>query len=129
MTRTVVSSPRVPSSGKPYSPAIRHGDTLYVSGQVALDAATGSAIPGGFETQARRVLDNLQALLEAGGSSLGSVLKTTCFLVDLADAPRFNEIYREYFTVDPPARSTIGVAALSAGYLVEIEAIAAVERP
>jgi 2-iminobutanoate/2-iminopropanoate deaminase len=127
MTRTVVSSPLVPSSGKPYSPAIRHGDTLYVSGQVALDAASGLAIEG-FEAQTRRVLDNLRALLEAGGSSLGSVLKTTCFLVDIADAPRFNAIYREYFPTDPPARSTIAVAALSPGYLVEVEAVAAVDR-
>jgi 2-iminobutanoate/2-iminopropanoate deaminase len=126
MTRTVITSDRVPSGGKPYSPAIRHGDTLYVSGQVALDAATGAAIDGGFEVQARRVLDNLIALLEAGGSSTAAVLKTTCFLVDIKDAARFNEIYREYFPVEPPARSTFAVAALSSGFLVEIEAIAAI---
>ncbi|HUG29467.1 MAG TPA: RidA family protein [Candidatus Limnocylindria bacterium] len=128
MTRTVVSSPLVPSSGKPYSPAIRHDHTLYVSGQVALEAGE-LAVEGGIEPQTRRVLDNLRALLEAGGSSMRSVLKTTCFLVDIGDAPRFNEIYRDYFPTDPPARSTIAVAALSPGYLVEVEAIAAVERP
>ena len=126
MDRTVISSPDVPSSGKPYSPAIRHGDTLYVSGQVALDPSTGRAIDGGFEAQARRVLDNLVVLLQAGGSDPRLVLKTTCFLVDIADANRFNEIYREYFPVDPPARSTFAVAALSSGFLVEVEAIAAV---
>ena len=126
MDRTVVTSPDVPSSGKPYSPAIRHGDTLYVSGQVAYDPATGGALPGGFEVQARRVLDNLCALLRAGGSDPSLVLKTTCLLVDIADAPRFNEIYREYFPVDPPARSTFAVAALSPGFLVEVEAVAAV---
>jgi 2-iminobutanoate/2-iminopropanoate deaminase len=124
--RTVVTSPDVPSSGKPYSPAIRHGGTLYVSGQVALDPATGGGLSGGIEAQTRRVLDNLVALLRAGGSDPSLVLKTTCFLVDIADAPRFNEIYREYFPVDPPARSTFAVAALSAGFLVEVEAIAAV---
>ena len=126
MERIVIASPDVPSSGKPYSPAIRHGETLYVSGQVALDPATGGAIEGGFEAQTRRVLDNLVALLRAGGSDPSLVLKTTCFLVDIADAARFNEIYREYFPIDPPARSTFAVAALSAGFLVEVEAIAAV---
>jgi 2-iminobutanoate/2-iminopropanoate deaminase len=74
------------------------------------------------------VLDNLVALLEAGGSAPALVLKTTCLLVDIADAPRFNEIYREYFPVDPPARSTYAVAALSPGFLLEVEAIAAVSR-
>jgi 2-iminobutanoate/2-iminopropanoate deaminase len=117
----------VPSSGKPYSPAIGYGDTLYVSGQVAYDPGAGGALGGGFDVQTRRVLDNLMALLEAGGSGPGSVLKTTCLLVDIADAPRFNEIYREYFPVDPPARSTYAVAALSPGYLIEVEAIAAVD--
>ena len=126
MDRTVITSPAVPSSGKPYSPAIRHGDTLYVSGQVAYDPATGGGIPGGIEAQTRRVLDNLVALLRAGGSDPSLVLKTTCFLIDIADAPKFNEIYREYFPVDPPARSTFAVAALSPGFLVEVEAIAAV---
>ena len=126
MDRTVVTSPAVPSSGKPYSPAIRHGDTLYVSGQVAYDPATGGGIEGGIEAQTRRVLDNRVALLRAGGSDPSLVLKTTCFLVDIADAARFNEIYREYFPVDPPARSTFAVAALSPGFLVEVEAIAAV---
>ena len=126
MDRTVVTTPDVPSTGRPYSPAIRHGATLYVSGQVALDPATGEAMDGGFEAQTRCVLDNLVALLRAGGSDPSAVLKTTCFLVDLTDAPRFNEIYREYFPVQPPARSTIGVGALSSGFLVEIEAIAAV---
>jgi 2-iminobutanoate/2-iminopropanoate deaminase len=126
MNRSVITSPDVPSSGKPYSPAIRHGDTLYVYGQVAYDPASGGAIDGGFEAQARRVLANLVALLRAGGSEPSLVLKTTCFLVDIADAPQFNVIYREVFPVDPPARSTFAVAALSSGFLVEVEAIAAV---
>ncbi len=126
MDRTVITSPHVASSGKPYSPAIRHGDTLYVSGQVAVDPATGQAIDGGLEAQTRRVLDNLVSLLRAGGSDPSLVLKTTCFLADIVDAPRFNEIYRDYFPVDPPARSTFAVGALASGFLVEVEAIAAV---
>jgi 2-iminobutanoate/2-iminopropanoate deaminase len=127
MERTVIASPSVPSSGKPYSPAIRHGDTVYVSGQVAYDPSTGKALAGGFDAQAVRVLDNLTALLDAAGSDRAHVIRTTCYLVDIADAPRFNEIYREYFPMDPPARSTVGVAALSPGFLVEVEAIAAVK--
>lgn len=126
MDRIVVTSPDVPSTGRPYSPAIRHGETLYVSGQVAFDPATGGAVEGGIEAQTRRVLDNLVAVLRAGGSDPTLVLKATCYLVDIGDAPRFNEIYREYFPVDPPARSTFAVGALSSGFVVEVEAIAAV---
>ena len=88
MTRTVVTSPAVASSGKPYSPAIRHGDTLYVSGQVAYDPATGGGLEGGIEVQTRRVLDNLVALLHAGGSDPSLVLKTTCLLVDTSRSTR-----------------------------------------
>lgn len=126
MRRQVVRSERVPSTGKPYSQAIRWGDLLFVSGQVAWDAEVGAALGGGFDAQTRRVLDNLREVLEAGGSSLALVLKTTCFLVDVSDAPRFNEIYREYFPVDPPARSTVEVSRLSPGFLVEVEAVAGV---
>jgi len=128
MDRTIVQTDRVPSTGKPYSQAIAYGGLLFVSGQIAWDPAAGRAIDGGFEAQVRRVLDNLQAILEAGGTSLQNVLKTTCFLADLGDAPAFNRVYREYFPVDPPARSTFQVAGLSPGVLVEIEAIAALPR-
>lgn len=126
MKRLVVQTDKVPSSGKPYSQAIRFGDLLFVSGQVALDAATGRPLEGGFEAQTRLVLDHLRAILEAAGGSMDLVLKTTCFLAEIADAPIFNEIYREYFPTDAPARSTFQVAGLSPGFLVEVEAIAGV---
>ena len=129
MKRVVIQTGKVPSSGKPYSQAIRFGDILFVSGQVALDAATGRPLEGGLDAQARLVLDHLRAILEEGGSSLDLVLKTTCFLADMGDAPRFNEIYREYFPSDPPARSTFQVAGLSPGFLVEVEAIAGIADP
>lgn len=129
MKRVVIQTDEVPTSGKPYSQAIRFGDFLFVSGQVALDAATGRPLEGGFDVQARRVLDQLRAIVEEGGSSMDLVLKTTCFLVDIADAARFNDIYREYFPADAPARSTFQVAGLSPGFLVEIEAIAGVGDP
>lgn len=125
MDRTVIHTDQVATTGKPYSQAVRFGDLLFVSGQVALDPATGSVVDG-LEAQSRRVLDSLTAILEAGGSSRDLVLKTTCFLTDVAAAPGFNEIYREYFSKDPPARSTVVVADLSPGFLVEVEAIAAV---
>jgi 2-iminobutanoate/2-iminopropanoate deaminase len=125
VNRTTIHTAAVPSTGKPYSQATSFGGLLFVSGQVAWDAEAGHALDGGFEVQTRRVLDNLRAIVEAGGSTLDHVLKTTCFLVDIADAPRFNEIYREYFPVDPPARSTVEVSGLSPGFLIEVEAIAA----
>jgi 2-iminobutanoate/2-iminopropanoate deaminase len=126
MQRTTIHTDRVPSTGRPYSQAIRFGGLLFVSGQVAWDPEGGGAIEGGIGAQTRRVLDNLKAILEEAGTSLEQVLKTTCFLVDGADATTFNEIYRTYFPADQPARSTIVVAGLSPGLLVEVEAVAAV---
>lgn len=115
--------------GRPVSPvlsaAIRYGDFLFVSGQVGADPTTGAAVAGGFEAQARQTLENLKAVLEAAGSSLDRVLKTTCFITDMGDFSLFNEVYKEYFDDNPPARSTFQVAGLVTPYVVEIEAIAA----
>lgn len=109
----------------PYSQAVRSGEMLFLSGQIPLDPASGSLIDGNIETQTRRVLDNLRAVLEAGGSSLDQVLKTTVYLVDLSLFPRVNAVYAEYFRGDPaPARATVEVAALPLGAQVEIDAIA-----
>ena len=119
-----INSAPIPATGNPYSQATRFGDLVFVSGQVAFDGATSAPLEGGFEIQARRVFENLKAVLEHAGASLETVLKTTCFLVDMTDAPVFNTIYREYFPVEQPARSTFQVAALSPGLLVEVEAIA-----
>jgi reactive intermediate/imine deaminase len=123
-----VNSAPVASTGNPYSQATRFGDLVFTSGQVPFDAELQRAIDGDFEAQARKVLDNLKAVLEEAGASMETVLKTTCFICDMDDAPTFNEIYREYFPTDRPARSTFQVAALSPGFLVEVEAIAGVVK-
>ena len=110
----------------PLSPLTRIGDTLYTAGQVGVDPAT-RAIPEGIRAQTRQVLLNLRAVLALAGADLSHVVKTTVFLTDMADFAEFNEAYREFFPVDPPARSTVGVAALARPELVvEIEAIAVV---
>jgi 2-iminobutanoate/2-iminopropanoate deaminase len=123
----VVTSDRVPSWDLPYSQAIRYGDLVFVSGQLALDSATGQPVAGGIMPQTRQVLENITAILEAAGSSMARVLKTTCFLMDRDDFDDFNVIYREYFPSKHPARSTFQVARLAPGYIVEIEVIAAVD--
>ncbi len=121
-----VRSDGAPAPVGPYSQAISHGDLLFVSGQIPLDAGSGQLVAGEIEAQARRAIENLAAVLEAGGSSLEQVLRTTVYLVDLSLFPRFNEIYASYFRGDPqPARVTIQAAALPLGAQVEIDAIAA----
>jgi 2-iminobutanoate/2-iminopropanoate deaminase len=97
---------------------------VFCDGQGGLDPAGGALVPGGVEAQARRALENLAAVLEAAGSGLDRVVKTTVFVVDLADFSTVNEVYATFFTASPPARSTVQVAALPAGALVEIEAVA-----
>jgi len=121
-----VSTPQAPKAIGPYSQAVVHDGIAYLSGQIALDPATGQLIEGDVMAQTRRVLDNLKAVLEAAGSSLGAVLKTTVYLKDMADFPKMNEVYAQYFTADPPARSTVQAAALPRNVAVEIDAIAAV---
>ncbi|HLZ32332.1 MAG TPA: RidA family protein [Chloroflexota bacterium] len=127
MNRQVISpAAGTGSSASPYSPAIRFDNLLFVSGQVALTPA-GAISPGGIEEQTRLVLENLRAILAAGGSSLERVLKTTCFLTDIDDFAAFNRIYKTFFPLEPPARSTCQVAGLAPGLLVEIDAIAVVD--
>lgn len=109
----------------PYSPATRIGDFLFTSGQIGLDPQTGKLRPGGVEAEARQALINTKALIEAGGSSLDRVVKTTLFLTNITDFAAVNQIYAEFFSSEPPARSTIQVVALPGGALFEIEAIAA----
>jgi 2-iminobutanoate/2-iminopropanoate deaminase len=101
--------------------------TLFLSGQIALDPVTGELVAGGVEEQTRRVMENLRAVLAAAGAGFDRVVKTTVFLVDLADFAKVNEIYGSYFGEAPPARSTVQVAALPRGARVEIEAVAVME--
>ncbi len=127
-TKTAIATPNAPAAIGPYSQAVRVGDSLYTSGQVALDPATGQIVAGGIEAQTTRVLENLKAVLEAGGASLGQVFKTTVFLKDMNDFAAMNVIYGKYLApegVVAPARSTVEVARLPKDALVEIEVIAA----
>lgn len=124
MERRVVSTGNAPQAIGPYSQAIRTGDFIFCAGQIPLDPATMKLVEGDIQVQTRRVLDNLSAVLEAAGSSLSRVVKTTVFLTDLDQFKAMNEVYATYFTEQAPARSTVQVARLPAGALVEIEAIA-----
>lgn len=108
----------------PYSPGIRIGNKLFTSGTTGIDPGAGSLVAGGIEAETRQALENLKKVLEAGGASLGSVVKTTVFMVDLTDFAAMNAVYAQFFEADPPARSTIQVVALPGGASVEIEAIA-----
>lgn len=126
-TRTPVSTDRAPAAIGPYSQAIRTEGLLFCSGQIPLDPATGEMVGTTTAEQTEQVLRNLRGLLEAGGSSLASVLKTTVFLADMADFAEFNAVYARHFPEDPPARSTVAAAGLPKGARVEIEAIARVE--
>ncbi|HWD70970.1 MAG TPA: Rid family detoxifying hydrolase [Actinomycetota bacterium] len=120
----VVATDRAPAAIGPYSQALRSGNLVFCSGQIPLDPLTGQLVEGGIEAQTVRVLDSLAAVLAAADLKLGNVVKTTVFLVSMDDFPSMNEVYARYFDEDPPARSTIGVAALPKGARVEIEAIA-----
>lgn len=118
-------TPNAPKPIGPYSQAIRAGGLLFCSGQIPLDPETGDLVGSGdVVAQARQVLTNLSAVLEAGGSNLGSVVKTTIFLKSMGDFPKVNAIYEEFFKAPAPARSTVEVARLPKDVLVEIEAIA-----
>lgn len=124
MKREIVHTDKAPKAIGPYSQAIRTDTMIYAAGQTGIDPATGDLIPGGVEEQTRQVLTNLQNVIEAAGSSFKNVVKTTVFLRDMNDFAKMNAIYAEYFGENPPARSTIAVAGLPKGGLVEIEAIA-----
>ena len=120
-----IHTTQAPAALGPYSQAIRIGDFVFTSGQVALDPATGQIVSGGIEPQTRRVLQNLQAVLTAAGLDLARVVKTTVFLKDMNDFAAMNTIYAEHFpTENPPARSTVEAARLPKDALVEIEVIA-----
>ncbi len=122
--RSVISSDGAPAAIGPYSQAIRAGGLVFVSGQIPLDPETGQVVEGGIQAQAVRVLDSLRAILEASGSGMDRVVKTTVFLTDLGDFAAVNAVYARFFPHAPPARATVQVAALPRGVGIEIEAVA-----
>ena len=124
MSLTIVSTPGAPKAIGPYSQAIRHGGLVYTAGQVALDPATMELVPGGVAEQAERALSNLAAVLAEAGSGFDRVIKTTVYLVDMADFGAMNEVYARHFGTHRPARSTVAVAGLPKGARVEIDVLA-----
>lgn len=127
MERVVITSQQAPQAIGSYSVAIRSGNLVFASGQIGLDPTTGELVSGGVEAQTRQALTNLRHVLEAAGSGLHAVVKTTVFLRNMADFPAMNAVYAEFFPENPPARSTVAVAGLPKEALVEIEAIALLE--
>lgn len=125
MAREVVCTEMAPKAIGPYEQGIKFNGFLFTSGQIALNPATGELIEGDVSAQTRQVLENLKAVLEAGGSSLDRVVKATVYLTDLSSFAQMNEIYAEYLGRVKPARSTVGVAALPRGASVEIDLVAA----
>jgi 2-iminobutanoate/2-iminopropanoate deaminase len=122
--RDAVSTPNAPQAIGPYSQAVRAGEWLFVSGQIPLDPATGQVVAGDIAVQTDRVLQNLRAILEAAGSSLDAVVKTTVFLADLDEFAAMNQVYGRYFPAPAPARATVQVARLPRDVRIEIDAVA-----
>jgi 2-iminobutanoate/2-iminopropanoate deaminase len=122
--RTVIMTELAPKAIGPYSQGIRVGDFVFTAGQAAIDPAIGKLIDGDITAQTRRVLQNISAILEAAGTSMSKVVKTTVFMTDLSQFSAMNAVYAEFFPANPPARSTVGVASLPLGALVEIECVA-----
>lgn len=126
MKKQIISTDNAPKAIGPYSQAVAWNGMVYLSGQIPLDPVTGQLIEGGIAEQTVRVLDNLKAVLEAAGSDLAHVLKTTVFLKDMSEFAPMNEVYGRYFNENPPARATVEAARLPRDVRVEIECVAAV---
>ncbi|MDR4508533.1 MAG: RidA family protein [Candidatus Brocadiaceae bacterium] len=124
MKKEVISTDNAPAAIGPYSQAIKAGGFLFISGQIPIIPATGDIVRGGVRHQTRQVLENLKNILEAAGSSMEKVVKTTVFLKDLNDYTAMNDVYKEFFQHEPPARAAVEVARLPKDVGVEIEAIA-----
>jgi len=129
MPQRTVSTEKAPKAIGPYSQAVAAGDLIFTSGQIALDPKTQQMVDGDIRAQTERVMENLSAVLEGAGAGFENVVKATIFVVDLADFATVNEIYGKRFPRNPPARSTVQVAALPRGARVEIELIARQSRP
>ena len=125
--KRIISTEAAPKAIGPYSQAVIHNGLVFLSGQIPLDPSTNQLISGDIAVQTERVLENIKAVLEASGSSLDRVLKTTVFLKDMGNFPNMNQVYARYFPQNAPARSTIEAARLPRDVEVEIDAIASVE--
>lgn len=123
MSRQPIQTPHAPAAIGPYSQAVRAGNTVYFSGQIALDPASGQVVEGGIEVQARRAFDNLKAVCAAAGGSLHHVVRVGLYLTNLDDFAVVNAVMAEYFEAPYPARSTIGVSALPKGVAFEVDAV------
>ena len=123
MSRRIIKTDRAPAAIGTYSQAVRIGDTVYISGQIPLDPATGALVSGDIELEIRRVFDNLRAIAEAAGGTLAQAVKVTVFLTDLVHFAKVNEIMAQYFPEPWPARAAIGVAQLPRGARVEVDCI------
>ena len=121
--KKIVATDKAPQAIGPYSQAIQYGDFLFVSGQIAIDPKTGNIIEGDIEAQTEQVLKNISAIITEAGLSIQNTLKCTCFLKDMNAFVRFNSVYENYFSENPPARETVEVARLPKDVLVEISAI------
>lgn len=127
MAKEIISTGNAPAAIGPYSQGVKLGNLVFTSGQIPIVAATGQLVEGDVQAQTRQSLENVKAVLEAAGSGLENVLKTTVFIKDMNDFPGINEIYGQYFPANQPARSCVEVARLPKDVLVEIEAVAYIE--
>lgn len=122
--KKIISTKEAPSAVGPYSQAVEVNGTLYISGQIPLDPATGKLISGGITEQTEQVLNNIGAILKAAGYTYGDVVKSTCFLKDISDFKAMNEVYSRFYSTNQPARSAYAVKDIPMGALIEIETIA-----
>ncbi|MGE0310890.1 MAG: RidA family protein [Lautropia sp.] len=123
-----IQTPRAPAAIGPYSQAIRAGNLLFLSGQIALDPESGELVSGGFEAQVERALQNMKAVVEAAGARLSDCARLTLYLTDLSNFPLANEAMKRHFDAPYPARSTVGVASLPKGAQFEIDAVVVLDR-
>jgi 2-iminobutanoate/2-iminopropanoate deaminase len=121
--KNIISTPNAPQAIGPYSQAVQFGDLLFVSGQIALDPATGDLVQGDIEKQTQQVMQNLRAIIEVSGMTVENTLKCSCFLKNMEDFAKFNAVYETVFKNNPPARETLEVARLPKDVLVEVSAI------
>lgn len=127
MEKKIIKTHKAPQAIGPYSQAVRSGNFIFASGQIPLDPVSGAMAENNIQAQTERVMENIKGLLESENLTFANVIKTTCFLSDMANFAAFNEVYAKYFTENPPARSTVAVKTLPKDALVEVEIIAVVE--